>query len=138
MDQVAVDAAIAVLKWMNVHKTEGQNRRCNYRIEILTRPVLEGDHALDQRSKVARPGSDMIGQRHARIPIMLADKAALGSEAEPHEPGIADHDALEPKQLFQIERSATSIADGAAPALDTVLRRTLALDGVARLGILQE
>ncbi len=115
-----MDAAIAVLKWMNVHKTEGQNRRCNYRIEILTRPVLEGDQALDQRSKVIRPGSDMIRQRHTRIPIMLAYKAAFASEAEPHKPGIANHDTLEPKQFFQIERSATRVADGTAPALDTV------------------
>ena len=36
------------------------------------------------------------------------------------------------------ERSATSVADGAAPALDTVLRRALALDFETRAAVCQQ
>ena len=65
----------------------------------------------------------MIGQRHARVAVMLADKAALLAQTELHEAGIADDDLLQAQQLVEIDGSRAGLADGAAPALDTVLRR---------------
>ncbi|WP_312887725.1 hypothetical protein [Mesorhizobium caraganae] len=62
---------------------------------------------------------------------MLADEASFLSQAKSHETGIAEYNSLQTQQLIAIDRLAAGFADGAAPALDSVLRRALALDRVA-------
>jgi hypothetical protein len=43
--------------------------------------AVEGDHAGDQGGQILRPGVDMIGQRHARLAVMLAYKPAIPAES---------------------------------------------------------
>lgn len=69
---------------------------------------------------------------------MFADEAPLGTEAERDEAIVADHDALQTQEFGTIQRMASGLTDGAAPALDAVLGRALALDGVARSRFLQQ
>jgi hypothetical protein len=73
----------------------------------------------------------MIGQRHAGFTVMLADKTALLPKAQLGETRIADNDLLETQQLVAVQWLTAGFADGAAPSLNTVLRRALAFDGVA-------
>ncbi len=46
---------------------------------------------------------------------------------------IADHEPLQSEQLIQVDRLATGFANGPAPTLNTILRRSLPLDGVGGL-----
>ena len=80
----------------------------------------------------------MVGQRHARVAIVLTDKAAFVAQSQPHEAGVADDDALQPQQFVEIDRTASGFADGAPPALDAVVRRILVLNGEAGFGVLEE
>ena len=50
-----------------------------------------------------------------------------------HKPRITDDDALQAQELVEIDRPLARLTDRATPALDTILRRALALDGIARL-----
>ena len=137
MDQIAVNAAVSIFEGVDVDEAEGEDRRGDNRIEALRGAAVERDHAVDQRFQVLGPGADVIGQRHAVVAVMLADEAALLPEAELHEAGVAEHDPLQAQQLIAIKRLTTGLADGAAPALDAVLRRTLALDRVAGPRVLE-
>jgi hypothetical protein len=70
--------------------------------------------------------------------IVLADETACAAQAQVHEPRIADHDALQAQKLLRIDRLATRLGNGAPPALHAILRSVLALDDVARLGVVEE
>ena len=76
----------------------------------------------------------MDRNRHACLAIVLADEAALGTQ----EPEIADHDALQTHEFVEIDGPPAGLGDGAAPPLNAVLPRTLALDGEAGPGFLQQ
>ena len=138
MNEIAMDAPVAVIERMDVHKAESQRSSCNDRIEGGRRPPVEGDHAINQRREVFVPRTDVVGERCARVPVVLADKSAFGAQAQTHEPVVADHNVLEPKQFIEVNGLPAGLTHSAAPALNAVVRRALALDRIARLGILQE
>lgn len=62
----------------------------------------------------------MVRYRHARFAVPFADETALAMQTETDEPGITDHDALQAQQFVKIDRLPASLADGAAPPLDTI------------------
>src|SRR3546814_3261066 len=80
----------------------------------------------------------MVRQGHASFTVVLPDKPAFVSQSQFDKAGVADADPLQSQQLFEIERLAAGLSDSMSPALDTVLRRPLALDGIARLGAFQQ
>src|SRR3546814_157663 len=80
----------------------------------------------------------MVRQGHAGFAVVLPDKPAFVSQSQFDKAGVADDDPLQSQQFFEIERLAAGLSDSTSPALDTVLRRPLALDGIARLGVFQQ
>ena len=131
MDQVAVNTAVAILEWVDVDETECEDCGGNHGIERLRGTPVEGDHTAYQRRQILRTGADVIGQRHAGFSVMRSDETALPAKSRFYEAGIAEHDMLQAQQFFGIERLPAGFSDGAAPTLDAVLRRALALDGIA-------
>ena len=68
---------------------------------------------------------------------MLADEPAILPQAKFDEARVTDDDTLQAQKLIQIDRTTSGLADGAAPALDAILRRALSLDRVTGLGVFQ-
>ena len=138
MDEIAVDAAVAVLERVNEDEAEGQDRGGNDRIELrgLVRSKAIIPSIRDGRSSARALIWSGIGVR--AVPVMLADKAAFRAQAQIDKAVVADDDLLQAQELVEIDRLAAGLADGAAPALHAVLRRVLAFDDVARAGILQQ
>lgn len=100
VNEIAVNPAVAVLKGMHVDEPKGQHRRGDHRIEPSCRAAVESGHAVDQRTQVLRPGAEVIGNRHARLPVVLADEAPVFPQSELHEAGIANDYCLQPQQLL--------------------------------------
>ena len=98
---------------------------------------MPSDQPCQIESGLAVPSME-IRDRHACLAIVLAHKTALGPEAGAQEPKIADHDALQTQQLVEIDGLPTGLCDGAAPSLNAVLPRTLAFDGEAGSGVIQQ
>ncbi len=69
---------------------------------------------------------------------MLANKSTLTSYPHANEAGITDNNALQTLKFIYIDGSLAGFANGTAPSLDAVLRRTLALNGIARTRVLEE
>src|ERR1700733_3404464 len=132
MNEVTVDAAVAICKRMDVDKPKGQRGGSDYRIESLCRSAVKGNHAVDERSQIVRPGADMVGNRHARIAVMFSDKTTFVSKSKLHEARVADHDGLQPQELLKIDRASSSLSDRLTPAPDPILRRALTFDGETR------
>jgi hypothetical protein len=80
----------------------------------------------------------MVGKRHTAFAVVLADESAPLPEAEFREAGVAQNDSLQAQQLFAVERLASGLANRAAPALDAIRRRALALDSVARPRVFEQ
>ena len=80
----------------------------------------------------------MVRDRLLGVPIPVADKSSFVPEAELHEAGIADHDLLQAQQLVEVQRLLARLPDSAAPALDAILSRLLALDGKARPRVVEQ
>ncbi|MCY1547857.1 hypothetical protein D9M68_839370 [compost metagenome] len=138
MDQIAVQSAVSVLERVDVDEAEVEGCGGENRIEVLCRAAVEGSQAVDQRRQIFVSGADMIGDRCARQPIMLADEATLGAQAEMDEARVADDDALQPLQFGAVYRPAAGFTDHLAPALDAILRRIFSLDLEARARILEQ
>lgn len=138
VDQVAVQPTVAVFEGMHVDEAEGKDRSRDNRIELRLRLLIEGDQALDEIGQVFGASADMGRDRHACLPVVLANETALDPQAEPHEPGVPDNDALETQQLVGIDRLQTGLADGSAPSLDARLRPAFSFDGKAGLGVLEQ
>lgn len=138
MDQIAMQPAVPVREGVDVHEAEGQDGGRDHGVERLGGVAVEGDQAVDQARQVVRAGADVIGKGPARVPVVIADEAALVAKAQPDEALVADDDPLQTQQLLPVDGTSTGLADGAAPALDAVLRRPFALDGVAGAGVLQQ
>jgi len=138
MDKIAVKPAVSILEWVYVDKAESENRRCDDRIDILGRTVVEGDQAINERGKVFVPSAEMVRQRHAAAPVVLSDKAAVRSQAQAHETGVADQDPLQAQEFGKIKRSSACLSYGSAPSLDTILGWVFAFDDVTRPGVLQK
>ena len=101
------------------------------------RATVKGDHAVDQGRTDPRPRVDVIGQRHARFAVMLADKAALFPQAELHESRVADDDALQSAAARRHRADAGPPRRWPGPISGCGPAAALAFDGVAGLGILQ-
>ena len=80
----------------------------------------------------------MVGDRHARVAIMLADKTSFFPESKLDEAGVADDDGLQPQEFFKIDRPPSSLGDGLTPAPDPILRRALSFDGETGARVLQQ
>src|SRR5690606_6420127 len=132
MDEIAMNAAVAVLERVNVNEAESKHCGCDHRVHSLRCAAIKSDHAVDEARQVFRPGADMMGQRHARFAIMLADEAAFPAQAELDEPLIADDDPLQTQKFLVIERPAPSLTNGSSPSLNAVLWRTFTFNCVAR------
>ena len=83
-------------------------------------------------------GADMVGQGRARVAVVLADKAALDTQAEMDEARVADDDALQPQQLVKIDRAAAGFADHPTPALNAILRRVFVFNRETGLRVLEQ
>jgi hypothetical protein len=103
MDKVAVKPAVSVLERMDINKAEGKDRRRNHRIDMLSCGAVEGDQAINERCKVFVPRTDMVWQRHAAIPVVLANKAAFNAQSQAYEAGVANHDPLQAQEFVKIE-----------------------------------
>src|ERR1700757_5067437 len=97
-----MDAAVAIDKWMDVDEAEGQGGGSDDRIKRARGSAIEGNHAVDEREQITRPGADMVRDRHAGLAVVFSDKAAFLPQSEFHEARIADHDGLEPQQLLDV------------------------------------
>ena len=120
MDEIAVDAAVAIHEGMGKDEPESKDGGCDDGIELSGLLAVEGDHAADERWQVLEAGADVDRQGHARLAVVLADEAALAPQPKAHEAVVADDDALQ-AQSVEIERPATGFADGPPPALDAVM-----------------
>src|SRR6202034_3557421 len=98
----------------------------------------KGNHAVDQRRQVVRLGADMGGDGHARVAIMLADKATFFPESKLDEAGVADDDGLQPQEFFHIDGPSSSLGDGLPPAPDPILRRAFSFNRETRARVLQQ
>ena len=138
VDEVTVDAAVAIDKRMDVDKPEGQSGGSDHGIKSLRRSPVKGNHAVDQGPQVIWPGADMVRDRHARIAVMFTDKTSFLPESKLHEARVADHDGLQPQELLKIDGPSSSLGDGLPPAPDPILRRALSFNGETRSRVLQE
>src|ERR1700722_8992690 len=118
VDEVTMDAAVAIDKGMDVDKPKSQGGGGDHGIESLRRSLIKGNHAVDQRRQIVRLGADMGGDGHARVPIMLADKATFFPESKLDEAGVADDDGLQPQEFFHIDGPSSRLGDGLPPAPD--------------------
>lgn len=72
----------------------------------------------------------MIWDGRVRIAVALTDKPAFGSPAHVRETCVANDDALQVLQLITGQRLLPRFANRLPPALDSILRGSLALDNV--------
>ena len=107
-------------------------------VEVIFGAVVESDQSSHERSNVFMPRADMIRNGALRVAVVLADKAAVLAEAELHETLVPDYNALQAKKLLLVERCASSFANGAAPSLNSILRRPFSFYHIARLRVLQQ
>ena len=138
VDQVAVDAAVAILEGVDVDEPERQDGGGQHGIELPRRGPLEGDQAGGERWQIFRLGADVGRDRLLRLTIPVADEAAGAAQAELYEAGIADHDALQAAQFVEVERLPAGLADGLTPALHAIRGGALTLDGIARPRIVEQ
>lgn len=103
-------------------------------VEIQCRSAVKSNHAVYQRPEVLRTGANMVWNWKAGFPVVFADESALYSKAQPDEPRVADYDGLQAQQFVQLDRPPPRFTYRASPTLDSVLRRTLSFNGVARFG----
>ena len=104
MYQISVHSAIAVLEGVDVDEAERQHRGGQHRVELARCPAVEGDQAVDELLQIFRPGTHVAGDRLLSLAVPFADKAALGAQTERYEAIVADHDALQAAQFFDIQR----------------------------------
>ena len=133
-----MDAAVAIDKGMDVDKPEGQRSGSDHRIESLGRSAVKGDHTVDQRPQIIRTSADMVRDRHAGFAVMFADKTSFLPESKLDEARVADHDGLQPEELFKIDRPSSCLGDGLTPTPDPILRRAFSFDGETRSRVLQQ
>ena len=123
--------------WMYT-KPESQRGCCDDRIEGGCRIPVEGNHTVDQGRQVLGPSADVVGERRARVPLVLADKSALGACAQSHKSLVADHNLLQPEQFIEVDGLPPRLTDSPTPTLNAVLRRAFAFNCVTRLRLLLE
>ena len=138
VDEVTVDAAVAIDERMDVDKPEGQSGGSDHGIKGLCCSPVKDNHTVDQGPQIFWPGADMAGDRHARIAVLFTDKTSFRPESKLDEARVADQDGLQPQEFFKIDRPSPSLSDGLTPAPDPILRRALSFDGETRSRVLQQ
>src|SRR5258708_25705648 len=123
MHQGAVDTAVAIREWVDIHESEGKHGCGNYRVHLLFGAAVERNHALIKGWQILGPRADVVGNGRTAVTVMLANEAAFLPQAKPDKALIADYDALQAQQFVKIKRCASRLADRPAPALYAVLRR---------------
>ena len=132
MQQPAMDPAVAVLERMNEGETEREAGRCDNRVQAA-RFALPGEFqkATHEIREVVRPRADMVWKRRVRVAIPVSHEAATVAPAKAQKAGVAaNHDALQVQERVRGPIGLPSLAECLTPALDTILRRTFALDDV--------
>ena len=99
---------------------------------------VESDQSLHQMRQIIRSGTDVVGDWHARLAVVLTDKSAFGPQPQMNEAVVSDHNAMQTQEFVLVDRLLPGLANGAGPTLDAVLRRMLALNGVTGLRILDK
>ncbi len=129
VNQPAVQPAVAILERMHVHEAERHRRGRDDRVHPAgNRQRSIVGHSREERRQVLGTGADVIRERLARVPVVLADKASLHSQSQLHEPVVPDHDPLQPLQLGDAQRNRTRLRDHLPPAARPLPRRLLAFD----------
>lgn len=101
MDEIAMDAAIAVDKGMRVNETERKHRSGDHPIQSLRRTSIKDDHARDKRCQILRSCAEVIGKRAAGQAVMLAYKLVFRPKTELHEALISNHELLQTQKLIE-------------------------------------
>src|ERR1700691_3803172 len=138
VDEVTVDAAVAIDERMDVDKPEGQTGGSDHGIKGLCCSPVKDHRTVDPGPPIFCAGADISSDRQARTAVMFTDKPSFLPESKLHEARVADHDSLHPQELFKIDRGSPSLSDGLPPAPDPILRRALSFDGETRSRVLQE
>src|SRR6266849_5855646 len=138
VDEVAMYPAVAILKWMHIDETEGQNCCGDRWIQLLLGAPVKSDHAVNKGRKIIGPGTDMNRNRCTCVPVVLTDEATLAAHAEPHESFVADDDPLQAQQFVNVERRLSRLPDCTSPALNAVLRWAFSLNDVTGPRILEQ
>ena len=128
VDKVTVQASVSIRERVNVDKPESQDCGGKNCVKVRRSVSIEFNQSVDQGRQVFMPGADVVRQRHTRIAVAVADKAALIAQAQGYKAIVADDDALQAKKFVEIDRPPSGFADGAASVLDTILRWMLAFD----------
>src|SRR6266446_3012414 len=69
MHQVAVDTAVAIREWVDIHESEGKHGCGNYRVHLLFGAAVERNHALNK-------GWQILGPRRSPGPSAVCGPAA--------------------------------------------------------------
>jgi hypothetical protein len=102
MYKVAVNATIPILERVDVDTTNCECRGGDRRIDGLPCTAIEGNQAINERRQSLVTRADMIGQRHARVAIVLTNKPSLVSQPEFDETRIANNHALESQEFVDV------------------------------------
>ena len=128
VDEVAVNAPIAIHKGMDIHKSEGEHCSRNHGIETLCCTAIKGDHTFNQRSQVVCARADVVRDGCSRIAVVFADEPSGFPQSESNESRISDDKGLESEQFIHLDRPATRLPYGSAPAQNAVVGWAFTLD----------
>lgn len=126
VDQVAVQASVAVLKRMNIDEAESGRHGLQNRVESVgRRAAIRFDHRCQQAGKIVGARADKFGQ-WITVMVSLAQEHAVGTETRPHKPCIFDENTVEANDFIQSEFVFARLQLGVSPALKPAARRPLA------------
>ena len=138
VDEAAVQAAIPILQWVDIHETESRGGGLQDGVKLgLAHPVVGFKQTVHQFGKVRGPRADEFRQGIAMM-IALANKHAVGTKACLHEPCVFDQNAVKAYDFIEGKLGPASLHDGFAPTLQPVARRPFAFDLEARPAVGQE
>ena len=104
---------------------------------IVAHTVVGFEQARHQVVEALRAGADELRERIARV-VAVAYEDAGRAQTGLYKTRVFDQDAVEVNDLIEGERVPSCLQHGAAPALQTVARWSLALDVKARAAVGQE
>src|SRR5260221_8097945 len=127
MDEAAVQPPVPVLKWMDVDEAERRRRRLYNSVSaVLAHAIFCRKQRIYEVVEVGRSRADKFGQR-AAIMVALAEKHAVGPQADMDEPVVFDQHTLQADHFIHGEFILARLHDGPAPALQPFARRARAL-----------
>src|SRR5690554_5436616 len=105
-----MDAAISILKRMNIDETKNHTRGGHDRVEFRGGVPCINAKALDEIFEVTRLGADMRRNGCLAQRFVLADKAVVVAQSETNEARIADHKWLQMQSSAGSARAAAGRA----------------------------